>query len=152
LAAPQFLSWLNISSGQTWLDMGVGTGVLTQAILQQASPKKVVGIDLSESYVALARQDIVDERAEFKVGDASSMRFESPEFDVAFRDWFLNFVPSPQQMALGMKQAVKSGGTVALYVWDYAGRMEIMRQFWEAAITVNPSAAELDSAKQFPDL
>ena len=150
LAAPQFLSWLNLPSEQTWLDVGVGTGVLTQAILQQASPKKVVGIDLSESYVALARQDIVDDRAEFKVGDASSMRFESPEFDVAVSGLVLNFVPSPQQMALSMQQAVKSGGTVAHYIWDYAGRMEIMRQFWEAAITVDPSAAELDSAKQFP--
>lgn len=150
LAAPQFLSWLNIPSGQTWLDVGVGTGVLTQAILQQSSPKKVVGIDLSESYVALARQDIVDDRAEFQVGDASSMRFESPEFDVVVSGLVLNFVPSPQQMALGMKQAVKSGGTVALYVWDYAGRMEIMRQFWDAAIAVDPSAVELDSAKQFP--
>ncbi|MBA3872533.1 MAG: methyltransferase domain-containing protein [Anaerolineae bacterium] len=150
LVAGQFLSWLNIPSEQTWLDVGVGTGVLTQAILQQASPKKVVGIDLSESYVALARQDIHDDRAEFKVGDASSMSFETPEFDVAVSGLVLNFVPSPQQMAISMKQAVKSGGTVALYVWDYAGRMEIMRQFWEAAITVDPSAAELDSAKQFP--
>jgi ubiquinone/menaquinone biosynthesis C-methylase UbiE len=148
--APHFLAWLNVPSEQTWLDVGVGTGVLTQAILDQASPKKVVGIDLSENFVALARQDIVDARAEFIVGDASSMNFESSEFDAAVSGLVLNFVPSPQHMLQGMKQAVKSGGTVALYVWDYAGRMEIMRQFWEAAITVDPSAAELDSAKQFP--
>src|SRR5262245_59587570 len=65
--APQFLAWLNIPADQTWLDVGVGTGILTQVILNQASPKKVVGIDLSESYVALARQEIVDPRAEFIV-------------------------------------------------------------------------------------
>jgi len=150
LIAPQFLGWLNIPSGQNWLDVGVGTGILTQAILQQAAPKKVVGIDLSESYIALARQDIVDARVTFKVGDASSMTFESPEFDAAVSGLVLNFVPSPQAMVQSMKQAVKPGGTVALYIWDYAGRMEIMRQFWDAAITVDPPAAELDSAKQFP--
>jgi len=150
LIAPQFIAWLNIPSEQNWLDVGVGTGVLTQVILNTTLPKKVVGIDLSESYIELARQDIVDERVEFKVGDASSMSFESPEFDVAVSGLVLNFVPSPQQMVQSMKQAVKPGGTVALYVWDYAGRMEIMRQFWDAAITIDPPAAELDSAKQFP--
>ena len=69
LIAGPFLSWLNVPPQQNWLDVGVGTGVLTQVILQQASPQKVVGIDLSERYIALARQDIEDDRAEFKVGD-----------------------------------------------------------------------------------
>jgi SAM-dependent methyltransferase len=148
--APQFLTWLDIPAEQTWLDVGVGTGILTQAILNQASPKKVVGIDLSESYVALTRQEIVDPRTEFIVGDAGSMSFESSEFDATVSGLVLNFVPTQAQMLQGMKQAVKAGGTVALYVWDYAGRMEIMRQFWDAAIVVDPPAAELDSAKQFP--
>ncbi|MBC7812941.1 MAG: SAM-dependent methyltransferase, partial [Burkholderiales bacterium] len=49
-----------------------------------------------------------------------------------------------------MAQAVKRGGVVAAYVWDYAGRMEMIRHFWEAAIAIDPTAAELDSGKQFP--
>jgi SAM-dependent methyltransferase len=150
LVGEQFIKWLNVPPAQTWLDVGVGTGVLTQVILNHASPKKVVGIDLSESYVERARQDIVDARVEFRVGDASSMSFESPEFDVSVSGLVLNFVPSPEQAALGMTQAVKPNGTVAAYVWDYAGKMEIMRQFWDAAIKVDPSAAAMDSNKQFP--
>ena len=82
LIAEQFVGWLNIPPEQNWLDVGVGTGVLTQVILNRASPQKVVGIDLSESYIELACQDIVDQRAEFMVGDASSMSFDTLKFDV----------------------------------------------------------------------
>jgi hypothetical protein len=39
---------------------------------------------------------------------------------------------------------------VAAYVWDYAGRMDLMRYFWDAAIALNPAAAELDEGVRFP--
>jgi SAM-dependent methyltransferase len=149
LIAEPFLSWLNIPSGKSWLDVGSGTGILTQAILDHAAPQKVVGIDLAEGFVALARQDVTDTRAEFRVGDASNLNITSAEFDVAVSGLVINFVPSPANMVSGMKQAVKSGGTVALYLWDYAGHMEIMRHFWQAAIAIDPPAAAMDSAKQF---
>ncbi len=40
-------------------------------------------------------------------------------------------------------------GTVAAYVWDYAGRMDLMRHFWTAAGSLDPAAA-LDEAARFP--
>jgi hypothetical protein len=61
----------------------------------------------------------------------------------------LNFLPAPPQAVKNMAQAVRSGGIVAAYVWDYGGQMEMMRHFWDAAIKVDPSAKEMDSGQRF---
>lgn len=147
--AGRFIAWLNVPSGGTWLDVGAGTGILTQVILEAASPTKVVGVDLSQDYIAFARQRIHDERVELRVGDAAAIAFESPEFDAAVAGLVLNFVPAPEKAAKSMVDAVRAGGTVAAYVWDYSGQMEMMRHFWDAALKVDPASAELDAGGQF---
>jgi hypothetical protein len=39
----------------------------------------------------------------------------------------------------------------AAYVWDYAADgMAMIRYFWDAAIALDPRAAELDEARRFP--
>lgn len=150
LVAHEFVPWLNIPAGQTWLDVGAGTGILTEVILQKAAPAKVVGVDLSPEYIDLARQKIHDNRAQFRVEDAAKLTFDAPEFDVAAAGLVLNFVPDYRQAAHNMARAVKSGGMVATYIWDYGGQMEMMRHFWDAAITVDESAREMDAGQQFP--
>ena len=49
-----------------------------------------------------------------------------------------------------MARVTKPGGRVALYVWDYGRGMEMMRQFWDAAIRVSPNDSKLDQAERFP--
>jgi hypothetical protein len=49
-----------------------------------------------------------------------------------------------------MKRALTQGGTVAAYVWDYAGEMQLMRRFWDAAVALDPPALELDEGRRFP--
>jgi hypothetical protein len=39
---------------------------------------------------------------------------------------------------------------VAAYVWDYAGQMQLMRCFWDAAVALDPGAREFDEAVRFP--
>jgi hypothetical protein len=46
-----------------------------------------------------------------------------------------------------MTRAVRPGGVVALYVWDYAGRMDLLRHFWSAATALDP--AVLDEGPRF---
>jgi hypothetical protein len=47
-------------------------------------------------------------------------------------------------------RAAAPGGLVAAYVWDYAGRMELIRQFWDAAVAMDPTAAFQDEGVRFP--
>ena len=41
-----------------------------------------------------------------------------------------------------MVRLVRPGGIVAVYVWDYAGKMRLMRDFWDAA-TAEPLTAAI---------
>jgi hypothetical protein len=62
----------------------------------------------------------------------------------------LNFLPQPEQAVREMARVVASGGIVAAYVWDYAGKMQLMRHFWNAAAALDPGAFELDEGRRFP--
>lgn len=147
--AKTFIDWLAVPTGGAWLDVGAGTGILSDVILQQTSPAKVVGLDTSAAFIQLAQAQVTDARAEFHVGDATQLDLSDINFDVAVAGLVLNFIAAPQSAVSNMAGLVKAGGLVAAYVWDYADKMEMMRHFWGAAIHVDPSAAELDSGKLF---
>jgi hypothetical protein len=49
-----------------------------------------------------------------------------------------------------MVRVTKPGGTVALYVWDYAGHMQIMRYFFDVATALDPRASEFDDGVKAP--
>src|SRR5690349_6548188 len=148
--AREFLHWIAIPEGSRWLDVGSGTGALTGTILEMGNPGKVKGIDRSEDYVDFTRANVQDRRAEFDVGNAQTLPVDSESFDAAVSGLVLNFVPYPHQMVSEMVRVVRSGGAVALYVWDYAGKMQMLRHFWNAAIALDPAARDLDEGKRFP--
>jgi SAM-dependent methyltransferase len=150
LVAREFLQWLNVPPGSRWLDVGCGTGALSQTILGTAAPAQIKGIDRSERYVAFAQGRISDSRVTFQVGDAQSLPVGSDSFDVAVSGLMLNFVPDPARAVREMARAVRPEGVVALYVWDYAGKMQLMRHFWNAAVALDPAVVSLDEGRRSP--
>ena len=62
----------------------------------------------------------------------------------------LNFVPDLGAALAEMLRVTRPGGVVAGYVWDYAGGMELIRRFWDAAIELDPAARGLDEGIRFP--
>jgi SAM-dependent methyltransferase len=150
LVAPEFLKWLAVPEGARWLDVGCGTGVVTGTILSLAGPAEVKGIDRSDAIIAYAREHVTDPRASFEVGDAQALPVESETYDAVVSGLVLNFVPDKDKAIHEMTRAAKPGGIIALYVWDYADKMEMMRHFWDAATALNPAALELDEARRSP--
>jgi len=150
LVAAKFLDWLAVPAAGRWLDVGCGTGAVTDAILTHADPAAVVGVDQSEGFVGYAREHVIDSRARFEVGSATALPVGDAEFDAAVSGLVLNFVPSPPDAVAEMARATRPGGTVAAYIWDYAGDMQLMRHFWDAAGELDPRARELDEGARFP--
>ena len=147
LVAPEFLSWLGVEPGAAWLDVGSGTGALSSAVLEYASPASVTGVDSSEGFVEHARSAVPG--AEFVVGDAQALPFDDDSFDIVVSGLVLNFVPDQPQAVAEMTRVARPGGTIAVYVWDYSGRMALMRRFWDTAGELDPSARELDEGQRF---
>ncbi len=150
LVARDFLPWLALEEGAQWLDVGCGTGALSAAILERCAPRSVVGVDPSEGYLAHAREQVRDARMEFRTGDAQALPVADGLFDAAVSGLVLNFVPDAERAVAKQRRAVRSRGTVAAYVWDYAGKIELMRYFWDAATALDPAARELDEGVRFP--
>jgi SAM-dependent methyltransferase len=149
LVAAEFVAWLAGPPRARWLDMGCGTGALTEAVLSAASPADVVGVDPSPAFVAHAAVHVPDPRARFAVGDARALPMADGWFDVAVSGLMLNFVAERNLALREMARAVGRGGVVAAYVWDYPDGMQLMNHFWDAAIELDPAAQSTHEAIRF---
>ena len=150
LIAREFLEWLGDTPAGTCVDVGCGTGALTQIILATHDRARVHAIDASFGFLSYARADTPDARATFTVADARSLPFANAGVSAAVSALVLNFVPNPAAAVAEMTRVVRTGGRVATYLWDYADGMEMIRRFWDAVIELHPSASELDEARRFP--
>lgn len=149
LVAAGFVSWLECEDGLRWLDVGCGSGALTQAVAARCRPRTLLGLERSPGFVATARAS-VSAPASFALADAQALPVPDAVFDVAVSGLVLNFLPEPGAAVAEAVRAVRPGGLVAAYVWDYAEGMGFLRRFWDAAITVDPSAAARDEGGRFP--
>jgi SAM-dependent methyltransferase len=150
LVAREFLDWLAVAPGSRWLDVGCGTGALSQTILEVSAPEHVKGIDRSDMHITYARSHVQDQRASFDIGDAQALPDETARSDAAVSGLVLNFLPQPELAVREMARVVTPSGIVAAYVWDYAGKMQLMRHFWNAAVALDPAALNLDEGRRFP--
>jgi SAM-dependent methyltransferase len=148
--AREFLKWLAVPVGSLWLDVGCGTGALSQTIFDFSYPAGIKAIDRSEEYVAFARAHTQGKRIQFEVGDAQALNIDTGRFDAVVSGLALNFIPQPDQALVEMVRVTRKGGTVGAYVWDYAAGMQLMRHFWDTAVALDPHAFDLDEARRFP--
>jgi SAM-dependent methyltransferase len=144
------VDWLAIPAGASWLDVGCGTGALSETIVHRADPAEVHGVDPSQGYLALAREQVRDPRARFEAGDARQLPAPAARYDAVVSALVLNFIPDLGAGMAEMTRVTRAGGTVAAYVWDYAGKMELMRHFWDAAVALKPADLERDEGRRFP--
>jgi trans-aconitate methyltransferase len=149
LVAARFLAWLAMPPALRWLDIGCGTGALTAAIINTCTPQQVFGIEPSPGFLAKARERLQDQ-ATLLTGDFLNIPREVWSSDVVVSGLVLNFVPNLSEGLVHLKGAIKAGGIIAAYVWDYARGMELMRYFWDAAVMLNPAASPLDEGIRFP--
>lgn len=147
--ASEFLATLPVGPACRWLDVGCGTAALTEAILAARQPIRVDGVDPSEVFLNYARERVADDRAQFHVGEATSLPFAPGAFDVVVSGLVLNFVEDPPRALREMTRVARSNGVVGAYVWDYADGMLAIRHFWDAAAELDPSALELDEGRRF---
>jgi SAM-dependent methyltransferase len=150
LVAAAFVDALNVAPGSRWCDVGCGTGALTATLLDRVAPASVVSVDPSPAFLSYAAAHVVDERATFVPGDATALPLPDASVDAAVSGLVLNFVGDQPRAAAEMARVVRPGGTVAAYVWDLADGMRLVREFWDAAATLDPATRALDEGRLYP--
>ncbi|SEP24565.1 Methyltransferase domain-containing protein [Rhodospirillales bacterium URHD0017] len=117
--ATPFLRWLRAAANAEWLDVGCGTGILSELVLAACVPATIVGIDATPEQVGRAANRMVDSRACFAIADAQALPFDNASFDIVAAALVLNFIPDPPRALREMRRVVRPGGMVCVFVWDF---------------------------------
>jgi ubiquinone/menaquinone biosynthesis C-methylase UbiE len=100
-------------TGRAVLDVACGEGYYTRRLRLQGAAK-VVGVDLSEGMIALARKQEAKYGLgiDYMVGDARSLSLPA-EFDLVVAAYLLNYAPNREElraMCSGIARCLKPGG------------------------------------------
>ena len=140
LLAARFADASHVEQGQAVVDVGCGPGALTGVLVERLGADAVAACDPSPSFVADCAARHPGVRVE--LGRAESIPFDSASFDTAMAQLVLHFVSEPEQAAREMARVVRPGGVVSACVWDFAGGMEMLRMYWDAALAIDPDAPD----------
>jgi SAM-dependent methyltransferase len=147
--APLFLAWLSVPAGRRWLDVGCGTGALAATVADLCRPSAVTAVEPSPGFLRTAHRRLAG-RVALHRATATALPLADASVDVTCSGLVLNFVPDQRAAVAELARVTRPGGLVAAYVWDYAGKMELMRHFWDAAVELDPAASVLDEGARFP--
>lgn len=150
ILATNVISDLDPPLGLHWLDVGCGTGSVSEAVLGRADPVSVIAVDPSAEYASATRARLPDSRVRVAVARAEDLPVPDSSVDRVVCGLVLNFVPDASSAVREMRRVLVPGGTAIAYVWDYSHGMQMLRHFWDAATVEDPAASELDEGRRFP--
>src|SRR5688572_18283770 len=112
-AGAVFLEWIGAPRNARWLDVGCGTGVFTELVLDTAFPAAVSAVDPTAKQIEHARSRPVGQRVDFQVGDAQALPFPDDAFDVVVSALVINFIPDRAKALAEMRRVGRPGAIVA---------------------------------------
>lgn len=142
--ASALLEFARIDDGWHILDVGSGTGSLGLEIAKRKPRCQITGIDLSPEYVAYVNSQHSNSAMRFEIGNAQILAYPTGQFDASLSLLAFNFVPDPREALAELKRVTRRGGPICAAVWDYGGRMDMLRAFWDAAVALDPGAEQAD--------
>ncbi|MGB7921826.1 MAG: class I SAM-dependent methyltransferase [Pyrinomonadaceae bacterium] len=131
----QAIERMRVPSGARVLDVGCGNGWATRLIAEQASAGRVVGIDISDDMIDLARASSEGvENVEFHVASAERLPFDDRSFTHAFSMESIYYY-ADMVAALGEIRRVMTAGGLFVAVVDLYRENEPSHQ-WIAQLKV----------------
>jgi ubiquinone/menaquinone biosynthesis C-methylase UbiE len=114
----------NLKPGMSVLDCGCGPGAITTGFAEIVAPGQVVGTEIEESQVILARENAVNRKSSnvrFEVADIYEIPFETASFDAVFISAVLSNLREPVRGLLEAFRVLKPGGVVGVKEFDHDG-------------------------------
>ena len=99
------------------LDVGCGTGEITQRLAELYPQAALTGVDLEQSHLERAKQKCP--RATFRKADALALPFDAESFDLAVCRHLTQAVPDARQVLKEIHRVVRPGGRLHVLSEDY---------------------------------
>jgi SAM-dependent methyltransferase len=146
--AGALIAAVGVRPGQRALDVGCGPGALTAELAALLGAGRVAAVDPSATFADACRRRLPG--VDVATASAEALPFEDDAFDHALAQLVVNFMTDPAAGVSEMRRVTRPGGAVSAAVWDYAGEMTLLRRFWDAAVALDPAAAERDEGRSMP--
>jgi SAM-dependent methyltransferase len=121
-SAPFFLKVLQ--QGMRVLDCGCGPGAITVGLAEVVAPGDVVGVDIQQSQVDMARRLAVERRSgnvTFQQGSIYELPFPDASFDAVSAFHLLFHLREPTRALREMRRVLKPGGVIGIRDPDSGG-------------------------------
>lgn len=117
-----FLPYLK--AGMRLLDCGCGPGTITAGFAELVAPGEVVGTEIEESHVAIARENAVKRgvpNIRFETADIYELPFADASFDAVFISAVLGNLREPRRGLREAYRVLKPGGVIGVKEFDHGG-------------------------------
>ena len=142
-AGEVFIDWLAPPAGPRWHDVGCGTGVFTELILDTCAPSAVFGIGPAQAQIDHACRRPAGQRADFQVAHAQPLPFPDASFDVVASTLVINFIADRPRTLSEMRRVLGAGGLVAGLVWDFEAELSAS---WPLCLALRQTGADVPPA------
>jgi SAM-dependent methyltransferase len=116
--AENLLDLVEPKLGERVLDLACGTGILARLVAQRIGKGgRVVGLDLNQGMLAVARSIAPADPVEWQEASALSLPFEPGSFDVVVCQQGLQFFPDRPLALAEMRRVLRPGGRVGISTW-----------------------------------
>lgn len=119
----EYLDPLDWTAVREVLALGCGTGVEVRALVRRPGfAGRVTAVDISADLIArgeaLARDEGLSDRIDWRVGDAQALDLPDAAFDLVLAHTLVSHVPDPDRVVREAARMVKPGGTVVVFDGD----------------------------------
>jgi len=122
-----------ISDGSSFLDLACGTGILTREIAEKFSSAKIVGIDITKSYLDVAKQNSDSfDNISFILDDAEKFKLDS-KFDCITGSYLPKYC-DPEILVKNCIAHLKPGGKIIFHDFTYP-KNPAVRGLWNFFLT-----------------
>ena len=135
--APAFADFAGVAAGMCVLDVGAGTGALTQELVARVGEANVAAAEPSPDYAAVLRGRFPG--AAVEQAPAAELPWEDGAFDAAHAQLVVVFVEDAPAAFRELARVTKPGGVVATTMWEVEG-MDMMNALNEVRRQVRPGA------------
>jgi 2-polyprenyl-3-methyl-5-hydroxy-6-metoxy-1,4-benzoquinol methylase len=110
------------------LEVGCGVGIDLAHFAKGGAD--VIGIDLAETSIDLARQyfEQAGLKGEFALGNGEDLQFEDNSFDVVYAHGVIQYTANAQKMVDELRRVVKPGGIVIMMVYNRISWLNFLSQ------------------------